>query len=111
MDAVQYITDEQGKRTGVVLAISEYQRLIHPTVLDKELLTGLSQAELQALATCVLASKEQNRLDDLLARNTNAQLSAAEMVELDQLLEEVDQLNVLKTRAHYTLAQQEQIVN
>ena len=45
----------------------------------------------------------QARLTELLARNAQHQLEATEVSELDRLLERVDQLTVLKTRARYTL--------
>jgi len=48
-------------------------------------------------------------LDDLLARNAETQLSPHEITQLDQLLEQVDQLNILKTRARYTLTHQPEL--
>jgi hypothetical protein len=70
---------------------------------DAELLIGLSDGELEALAESILAPSAQARLDELLARNAEHQLSAQEQAELDRLLQRVDQLTVLKTRARYTL--------
>lgn len=70
-----------------------------------ELLIGLSDGELDALADSMLAPSAQARLDELLARNTENQLSAEEQAELDRLLDRVDQLTILKTRAKYTLHQ------
>jgi hypothetical protein len=70
---------------------------------DSELLVGLSDGELEALAESMLAPLSQARLDELLARNNERRLSAAESLELDQLLERVDQLTILKARARYTL--------
>jgi hypothetical protein len=70
---------------------------------DSEILVGLSDGELEALAEGVLAPPAQGRLEELLARNADHRLSADERVELDRLLEQVDQLTVLKTRARYTL--------
>jgi hypothetical protein len=70
---------------------------------DSELLVGLSDGELEALSESLLAPAAQDRLDELLSRNANNQLSALEAAELDRLLERVDQLTVLKTRARYTL--------
>jgi hypothetical protein len=67
---------------------------------------GLSDAELQALAQSSLAPFEQSRLDDLLVRNADVQLSEMEQAELDRLLHHVHQLNILKTPARYTLAHQ-----
>ena len=100
----RYIIDEQGERIGVLLDLEEYQQLTRLTPPDAELLVGLSEAELQALAYSALASAEQDRLDDLLARNAAGQLLDADQVALDYLLHYVDQLTILKTRARYTLA-------
>jgi hypothetical protein len=102
----RYITNEQGERIGVLLDLEEYHQLTRSSPPDPELLLGLSEAELRALAQSSLAPAEQSRLDDLLARNADAQLSVTEQAELDRLLHHVDQLNILKTRAQYTLAHQ-----
>ena len=71
--------------------------------MDEECLVGLSVNELQALATCKLAVIDQNRLDDLVARNAESLLCTDEVAELDDLLAKADQLTILKTRARYTL--------
>jgi hypothetical protein len=100
----RYITNEQGERVGVLLDLEEYHQLTRLSAPDPELLVGLSEAELQALAQSALAPIEQSRLDDLLARNADAQLSETDQAELDRLLNHVDHLTILKTRARYTLA-------
>ena len=100
----RYIIDEQGERIGVLLDLEEYQQLTRLSPSDADLLVGLSEDELQALAHSALAPAEQDRLDDLLARNADGQLSETEQVALDHLLHYVDQLSILKTRARYTLA-------
>ena len=68
------------------------------------MLTSLSVAELEALADGLLVPARQARLDDLLANNGEGSLSVQERRELDRLLESVDQLTLLKTRARYTLS-------
>jgi hypothetical protein len=73
---------------------------------DPELLFGLSVDELEALADSLLAPAAQARLDDLGIRHKEKQLSPKEEKELDGLLQKVDQLTILKTRARYTLQQQ-----
>ena len=65
---------------------------------DPEMLVGLSVGELEALSDSLLAPSAQVRLNELLARNAQHQLEAAEVSELDRLLERVDQVTVLKTR-------------
>jgi len=105
-ETLRYVTDEQGQRVGVLLDLNEYEQLANKVISDPDLLIGLSQAELEALADIKLAPSAQARLDELLSRNTDTQLSQEENAELDHLLEQVDQLNILKTRARYTLKQQ-----
>ncbi len=100
---VQYITNEQGERIGVLLDWNTYARIANPLGLDDECLVGLSVDELKALASCKLAVAEQNRLDDLVAKNAQSLLSADELAELDELLGKADQLTIIKTRARYTL--------
>lgn len=72
---------------------------------DEELLTDLNLEELQALATNQLDSSEQAQLSELLTQNANDQLSPDATAILDRLLAQVDDLNILKTRARYTLQQ------
>ena len=73
---------------------------------DSELLVGLTQEELEALADSMLVPSAQSRMGDLLERNAQTQLGYDEQQELDRLLARVDQLTILKTRARYTLRQQ-----
>lgn len=72
---------------------------------DPELLLGVSDEELEALADSLLAPSAQARLDELLGRNVKSQLAVDERDELERLLARVDQLTILKTRARYTLLQ------
>ena len=72
---------------------------------DSEALTSLSIEELEALADSQLASTAQARLDDLLSRHVDQQLTPEEHRELDRQLLQSDQLTILKTRARYTLSQ------
>ncbi|BAZ23800.1 hypothetical protein NIES4073_46900 [Kalymmatonema gypsitolerans NIES-4073] len=102
-ESVQYVTNQQGERVGVLLNLETYHHLTNTSTSDAEILTGLSQDELQALAESLLSPKAQVQLDDLLTQNAQNQLSADEIATLDRLLEQVDQLNILKTRARYTL--------
>jgi hypothetical protein len=73
---------------------------------DPDVLDGLSEGELEALADGLLAPSLQVRLDELIARSKEVQLAAAEEAELDAILTRVDQLTLLKTRARYTLQRQ-----
>lgn len=105
---MQYLVAENGQRVGVVLSWEDYQQLQSNVALDDDLLTGMGRAALQALADGMLASRYQEKLNQMLERNQRGELSEAERGELDQLLDRVDDLNTLKARALYTLKQQKQ---
>ena len=49
------------------------------------------------------ASTKQTQLNQLLAQNAEGQLSDCATATLDRLLAQVDYLNILRTRARYTL--------
>ncbi len=102
---VQYLTNEQGKRTAVVLDVRHYHRLIGEKPDDPDLLWGMSQSELEALANSRLAPDEQAQLNALLREQKQHPLNEQQNEEIDRLLAQVDQLTILKTRARYTLAQ------
>ena len=73
--------------------------------VNTDSLTGLSIKELEALAECQLAPAGQARLEELLARQKANQLDAEGERQLDLLLEQIDQLTLVKARARYTLYQ------
>ena len=73
---------------------------------DVELLTSLSDEELEALANSTLAPASQDRLDKLLEKNADNELDDTGQAELECLLARVDQLTIVKTRARFTLRQQ-----
>ncbi|MDF0554206.1 hypothetical protein [Kamptonema sp. UHCC 0994] len=103
VEKVQYVTNERGDRVGVLLNLETYQQLVISQTKDAEFLVGLSQGELEALAEIKLGISEQNQLDELLERNADGLLDESEMVRLDNLIEKIDRLNLLKARARYTL--------
>ncbi|MEM7126371.1 MAG: hypothetical protein AAF702_08605 [Chloroflexota bacterium] len=104
-EQLRYITDENGEQIGVVLNLQQYQELKSQELShsDAELLIGLSEEELYALAESMLVPIAQERLEQLLEANAENQLSDEESTELDRLLTQVDHLTILKTRARYTL--------
>jgi len=81
---------------------TNYQ-LKNPLETDSECLIRLSRDDLEALAESMLSISKQKQLNDLLTRNTEAQLSTQEAESLDRLLAQIDRLAILKTRARYTL--------
>ena len=102
---VQYLTNEQGQKTAVLLDVVQYRRLVQKNPIDPDLLWGMSQSELEALANSRLALDEQARLDMLLSEQKQHPLTDQQNGEIDRLLAQADQLTILKTRARYTLAQ------
>jgi len=88
---------------GIVLSWKEYQELRAVQSHDPELLMGLSDTELEVLADGMLVPRLQERLNHLLQLNREGGLGTEEEQELNRLLEQVDQMNVLKARALYTL--------
>lgn len=74
---------------------------------ETKILPNVGAAGLRALADVMLAPKTQSRLDELLARNSEGRLSEDESLEMDSIIEQIDELNLLKARAEYTLRQQD----
>lgn len=72
---------------------------------ESDTLTGLSVEALEALSECQLAPAAQARLSEMLAHQKAGQLTADEERQLDRLLEQIDQLTLLKARAILTLKQ------
>ncbi|WP_437573187.1 hypothetical protein [Sorangium sp. So ce887] len=72
-----------------------------------EPLRGMSETELVALSSSVVASGRQRRMTALLRRSSRGELGDGERQELDALLDEADRIALLKARAAYTLAQLE----
>jgi hypothetical protein len=99
------VTNQQGEKVGVLLDLKIYQHLTNQLEEDPELLVDLDVEELQALSEGILAPAAQIQLNNLLARHAENQLSGDEITTLDRLLAQVDQLNILKTRARYTLSE------
>ena len=63
----------------------------------------VSSEGLHALADMALATKEQVRLEQLLAQNAEGTLSKECLEELDSLLRKMDELNLVKARAAVAL--------
>ena len=105
---VQYIVNDDGQRTAVIIKWEDYVTLQDRLSPDPDLLTGLTESELQALAEGMLSPGKQARVDELLERNRESQLGTSEQKELDRLLAHIDSMNVLKARALRTLQQNQE---
>jgi hypothetical protein len=73
--------------------------------MSNEVSLMVSTEGLTALADMALAPKSQSRLNDLLAKNVDGEISSEETKELDLLLAQVDELNLVKARAAAKLHQ------
>ena len=104
MEQIQYITDDDGQRIGVLLDIDTFLGLTRIEQSDPERLVGLSQDELRALADSKMTTGDQLRLDELPSRQQEGKLGPAEEKELNVYLQQIDHLTLLKTRARDTLA-------
>ncbi len=91
------------KRSQVELASALLSGSKGITPASPEPLSGLSEAELRALAESMLAPRHARRLKLLLRMNREKKLTRALKAELDALLEESDQVALLKAKASYAL--------
>lgn len=66
-------------------------------------LRGMTESELRALAEAVVAPDRQQQMQSLLVANRTGALNPEEEATLDNLIDEVDQVALLKARAMYTL--------
>ena len=98
----RFVTNAQGERVGVILDLSTYEQMLVGQD-DPDALHGLSEVELTALAESTLTLGSQQELQSLQDKNEADALSEDEAARLDHLIEQVDQLNVLKARARHTL--------
>ena len=98
----RFVTNAQGERVGVILDLATYEQMLEGRG-DPELLTGMTEVELTALAEGELAPNAQQQLRSLTEKSSEQTLSEDEVERLERLLEQVDYLNILKARARYTL--------
>jgi len=73
--------------------------------MSNEVSLQVSTVGLAALAEMALATKDQSKIDQLLARNAEGKLTQEESHELDLLLKKIDELNLIKARATAALHQ------
>lgn len=102
---VEYLVREDGERTGVVLTWQDFQRLRTRLERDPDMLVGLDIETLSAIANGVLSTPHQQQLETLLERNRSGRLAPEEQSELDQPIDDIDRMNLLKARTRYTLQQ------
>ena len=82
--------------------LATYEQMLEGQA-DPEILTGMTEVELTALAESKLAPDAQQQLQRLSEKRGEQTLSEDEVEHLGRLLEQIDYLNILKARARYTL--------
>lgn len=92
------------KPSQVELATALLKETLPPTPSPLQPLSGLTEAELHALAESVLAPGHARRLKQLLGLNREKKLPRPLKAELAALLEESDRVAILKAKANYTLS-------
>lgn len=104
--ARQLPLEDQVEMAGELLRNLRVALRSKPTESREELvpLSNMSLQELQVLAEAVVTPDRQQQLKALLDKNRRGELSPEEQEILDQLLTEVDQVGLLKARAHYTMS-------
>ncbi|MEO8611154.1 MAG: hypothetical protein ABI690_24875 [Chloroflexota bacterium] len=76
-----------------------------PTTFDKFLDEIVAKMTPEEILTFQLSEDEQDRIDDLLDRNNEGDLTAAEKGELQQIVELERIMSLLKAKAAYSLTQ------
>jgi hypothetical protein len=102
MQEPRFLTNQQGQ-VEVVLDVATYERLVRSQSSDPKLLRDLSREQLEALAKSTLTTVEESTLHSLVEKKKAQGLTAEETKQLGVLLEQVDQLALVKARALYTL--------
>lgn len=76
-----------------------------------DVLSGLTDKELYALADAMMPADKQRRLTRLLRKNSSETIRGNEINQLDALLVECQQISLLKARALLTLQKRESLEN
>ena len=107
MHGPRFLTDDQGQAVEVVLDMDTYERLLLSQSSDPRLLRDFSREQLEALAKSTLTTAEESDLYGLIEKKKGEGLSADETAKLQGLLDQIDQLALIKARALYTLHKME----
>ena len=98
----RFITTEQG-RIEVIMDEQTYQALVSSNSPDPLLLRDLTLEQLKALAEGKLTTDTQAQLSGLIQKEKAGKTTLEESAVLDKWLHQLDQLNMLKAKAFYTM--------
>jgi uncharacterized membrane protein YgaE (UPF0421/DUF939 family) len=98
----RFVTTPQGT-VEVIMDEKTYEALVSSNSPDPLLLRDLTLEQLKALAEGKLTTDIQAQLNGLIQKEKAGQATTEESAILDKLLQQLDQLNLLKARALYTL--------
>lgn len=98
----KFVTSPQGT-VEVIMDEQTYEALVSSNSPDPLLLRDLTLEQLKALAEGKLTTDTQVQLNGLIQTEKADKATAEESATLDKLLHQLDQLNLLKAKAFYTL--------
>jgi hypothetical protein len=102
MQEPRFLKNNEGQ-VEVILDVATYERLLRSQSPDPKLLRDLTREQLEALAKSTLTTSEESSLHALIEKKKTRGLTPEETLQLGELLEQVDQLALVKARALYTL--------
>jgi hypothetical protein len=98
----RFVTTAQGT-VEVIMDEQTYEALVSSNSPDPLLLRDLTLEQLKALAEGKLTTDTQAQLNGLIQKEKTGKATAEESAILDKLLHQLDQLDMLKAKAFYTL--------
>ena len=98
----RFVTTPQGT-VEVVMDEKTYEALVSSNSSDPLLLRDLTLEQLKALAEGKLTTDVQAQMNGLIQKEKAGQATSEESAILDKLLHQLDQLDMLKAKAFYTL--------
>jgi hypothetical protein len=98
----RFVTTPQGT-VEVILDEQTYETLITSHKPDPLLLRDLTLEQLKALAEGKLTTDVQTQMSRLIQKEKTGQATLEESATLSKLLHQLDQLDMLKAKAFYTL--------
>jgi hypothetical protein len=101
MQQPRFVTNREGQKV-VELDVKTYEQLVR-SASDPLLLRDVTLEQLEALAEGKLSTASQAELSSLIQKEKAGGATPEEIAMLDKLMKQLDQLDMLKARAIYTL--------
>ena len=95
---------------GLQIKTASDVKKINGEIETLDVLSGLTDKELHALADAMMPADKQRRLTRLLRKNSLGKIREQEIEELDALLVECQQISLLKVKALLTLQKRGRLI-